>query len=235
MVKDMFCANHTVAHTQARWAGRLSDDCIVNFGKLGEFIERLETRYNPLTEFVFKAHCIDVGVTGFPQGGAGFILSHFACKTALKHRIRVFENLRVWEDQAIGLYLTSQGFPPIGLSSNNFIGHGIALGQLARLDIGAKMPECGSRSQELVKLRAYKCGGFLTPLNDVLFVHMIPYPGWEYLLRLASRIFSAPPWVMWFNGYWGDVKLCQEKNETKRRKLSFWNSRRVKWKSAAWY
>jgi hypothetical protein len=234
MVKNFFCANYTITHTQARWATRLSD-CIVNFGKLGEFIGKLEARYNPLTEFVFKAHCIDVGTTGIPQGGSGFILSRFACQAALKHRIRVFKDFRVWEDQAIGLYLASQGFPPIALAGHNFIGHGIRRGQLARLAMGDKMPNCSSLSAEFQRWRGKKCGRFLTPLNEVIFVHVTPYPGWRRVLNLASRVFNSPPWVLWYNGFMGIPRLCQERNETRRSLSGFWNSPRMPWKSDAWY
>jgi hypothetical protein len=230
---------YTITHTQARWIGRLTDNCIVNFAELGEFIEKLEVRYNPLSEFVLKAHCIDMGLrenrTGIPQGGAGFILSRFACEISLQHRIPVFQNLLVSEDQSIGLYLTSQGFPPIAMAGNNFIGHGLKPDQRIRLAMGNKMPECGSLRAEFLKWRADKCGWFLTPLNEVIFVHEIPYRGWGRLLRLAYGIFHAPFWVLWFNGYFGWPRLCQERNETLFGRLNFWNSPQVKWKSDSWY
>jgi hypothetical protein len=239
MVRYFFCVNYTLKDTRARWMGRLADDTLVNFARLGPFIEKLEARYNPLMEFVFKAHCVDMGAgknhSGIPQGGSGFVLSRFACRIALKHQISMFQKMLVWEDLSIGRYFVSQGFPPVAMAGNNFLGHGAAPDQLHRLAMGKEMPLCVSRMMEFRRWRGDRCGRFLTPVNEIVFVHTMPYPGWERLLNLAWALWNAPPWVLWWNGFWGLPRFCQEKNETIRNRWNFWNSPRVKWRLDAWY
>jgi hypothetical protein len=202
----------------------------VNFHKLGQFIEKLEDRYNPMLEFVFKAHCIQktrMSLT-FPQGGSGFVLSRFACKTVLGHRIPFFKTMLLWEDWSIGEYLRNHGFPPLALAGNNFIGHPPLAWQVRRLENNS-IPSCASLQWALKKRRNHFCASYFTPLNEVVFVHAYPYQGWTRLLKLARNFFNAPPSVLWWNGIEGRAEFCREENETLRELLSFYNTPRVKW------
>jgi hypothetical protein len=219
VVKYFFCANYTVKSTTARWMARLSDDTIVNFAKLGQFIGKLEVEYDPLREFVFKGHCVDPGDfwnhSIFPQGGAGFVLSRFACETALAHRTAIFRQMTLQEDLIIGRYLIENHFSPEAMSCSSFIGHSPKSDQLHLLEMGEKryFPTCGLLIFKEEIVLGDGCGSFLTPLNDVVFVHAIPHPGWKSLLRLAYRYFEAPSWVMWWNGMWGIPKFCKGRKE----------------------
>jgi hypothetical protein len=239
IIKYFFCANYTVGHTRARWMARLADDTIVNFCMLGQFIERLEDRYNPLMEFVFKGHCIDLGdehQMAIPQGGAGFVLSHFACKTVLKHQIPMLKRMLHFEDHSIGRYFTLLDFPAVAMAGNSFVGHPPLQDQLDRLKEGSGMPSCTSvRFEWTLIWRADRCGRFLTPINEIVFVHTTPYLGWDELIKFAMTLFSGPSYIVWWNGFWGYPRFCIERNETVRNLLSFWNSPRKKWTLNDWF
>jgi hypothetical protein len=58
IIKYFFCLNYGIRNTSARWIVRIDDDTLVNFAKLGKYIQALEARHNPLSEFVLKGHCI---------------------------------------------------------------------------------------------------------------------------------------------------------------------------------
>jgi hypothetical protein len=142
---------------------------------------------------------------------------------------------KLLEDLAIGMYLTQQGFPGVAMAGNNFIGHDPRSSQFNRLAMGMNMPECSSLASEWRVYRAGRCGRFFTPLNEVVFLHMHPFHGFPALLKLADAYFNAPPWVMWYNGWWGCPRFCREENVTARNESSFWNSPRVEWKENSWY
>jgi hypothetical protein len=101
-IKYFYCANYTLNHTRARWIARLADDTLVNFAKLGQLMDRLEARYDPLAEFVFRAHCIDYGgmITTYPQVGSGSGLSRFAREISIQHQIPMLKCIRNVEDVA---------------------------------------------------------------------------------------------------------------------------------------
>jgi hypothetical protein len=246
-IKYFYCANYTIHHTRARWIARLADDTLVNFAKLGQFINRLEVRYNPLTEFVLKAHCIDYGfgrLKPYPQGGAGAVLSRHACAISIEHQVSMLRELRLLEDVEIGRYLYSRRFPGIAMAGDNFMGHTPELNEMAMLSKPETMPLCSSvkvqsNTFDLFKRdrrdRSNKCGQFFTPLNEVVFVHAHPWHQLEGLLKYATAYFDAPPWVVWWNPIGGGPKFCKEENATLLDELSFWRSPKVKWGDTSWY
>jgi hypothetical protein len=236
-LRDFVVVNYTLEHTNARWMARVTDDVIINFAKLGQLINRLELRHDPLKEFVLKAQCVDFHERRwwgpYPQGGSGFVLSRFACEISKSHQIPMLRALTSWEDTSIGFYMAQMNVPFMIMAGNNFIGHtpdGYQWGVLSKL---GTMPLCSSIP--LAKLGTNHCGRFLTPLNEVVFVHLWPSPNVDRVIEVAEKYFQAPSWVMWDNSVGGDPKFCREENATVRDQMSFWNSPRVKWGNHSWY
>jgi hypothetical protein len=239
LIRYFFCANYSLRHTAARWVARVADDTIINFANLALLVTRLEGRYDPLTEFVFKGHCVSrdfgYGMIDYPQGGGGFVLSRFACKETVKHQVSLLKQAVYYEDVSIGKYLKEKGFPGIAMASGHLLGHKaypIQWKRLMRLDA---IPLC---NLVLVKRRKEchaRCGGYFEHVNQLVFVHTCPFLGFTRLLKFAHILFQAPSSIMWYNGCYGRPSFCQERNETTQAGLSFWSSPRIEWRPSLWY
>jgi hypothetical protein len=240
LIRYFYCANYTLDHTQARWVARLADDTLVNFAKLRDYFEHLEARYDPVREFVFKAHCIDWAnhILPYPQGGAGAVLSRFACSVSIQHQIPILKGLKpsFLEDVEIGRYLLSHNFPMVALAGDNFVGHVVLENMWNALLNPDTLQQCSTvkvesgswaRGDQPNGRSMSKCGHFFTVLNEVVFLHVCIWRSPQELLDYSAKFFDAPPWVLWWNPQTGFPRFCREENASRRSELSFWKSKKV--------
>jgi hypothetical protein len=211
LIRYFFCATFTLEHTRARWMLRVSDDTVVNFEKLGEFIDSLDARYDALTDFVFKAHCACCWApVHYPQGGAGFVLSRRGCELALEHALAIAESAYIAEDVAIGRYLVQHGVSDDRWASQHFSGHTVPAEEAGRLRERKfpEMPECAS----VWERGDWACIHIISPANNLVFFHMQPGSPLSAVFADAELFFRAPPQVFWWNGNFGAARFCVQRN-----------------------
>jgi hypothetical protein len=207
---------------------RIADDTMINFAKLEKFVICLERRHNPLTEFIFKAHCVQDKRYNFPQGGSGFLFSRFACEVASRHETTLIRE-SVWaEDLSMGAYLAKHGFPVQAMAGGFFLGHRINSVHMSRLRMGAQgisqMPSCSSELDH-----AKGCGEYIAPLNDLIFFHIHAYFSLNEVFSTAEQLFSAPDRVFWWDGTDGYAGFCRQDNLSLIGRASLWDSPRIRW------
>jgi hypothetical protein len=213
MIIYLFCFHYALYHTNAHWIIRLADDTLVNFASLGKMISSLDSQHNPLVDVVFKAHCLDVYLKGrqygyfsFPQGGSGFVVSRHACKLALDDQISILKHIISWDDYSTGYYLHKKGFPSMEMGNSYFIGR---IPQQSHIDrfLRGNLTACTN-----VRDHARNCGKAIAPLRELVFFHLNPFRGMDYLMSLGEKLFNADSRVFWWNGAHGSPGFCIQKD-----------------------
>jgi hypothetical protein len=237
LLKYLFCNRYFLENTFGRWKIRIADDTLVNFRKLGKFISLMEERHNPLTEFVFKAHCISRwGAYIYPQGGSGNLMSRFACNVAVTHTFDFLNYSDLLDDLAVGHYMTVEHrFPGVAIAGGPFSGHTPAEMRFLLASNSSKfskVPSCRFRSR-----REWGCGDYVFRANDLVFLHLWPFAGMQDLFTFGRMLFNAPDDIFMWNKATGIMTLCRE---TDRFVLSLggpslFNTTRVKWANSSWY
>jgi hypothetical protein len=202
LVKYAFCVNYTLNQTNIRWLLRLADDTFVNFAKLGDFIAEKNSKYDPLKEFVFKAHCISWTKWIYAQGGSGFLLSRYGCEIATKHIIPIMSQKIEVEDIVLGTYMRSMGFVPAEMSDGHFLGH-----TPFNLQKFLRTVSYGRDSCAGYKTHAMECGKGISTLNSVVFFHGHTLR-MDEAMRVAEWIFNAKPNIFWWTGVYDRTSLC---------------------------
>jgi hypothetical protein len=225
LIRAVFSVDYFLKHTNARWFVRMTDDTLVNFAKLGSLISQLEARYHPLTDFVFKGHCIDSWNMNYAQGGSGYLLSRYACEQALKHSKPIIKESIMQEDISIGQYIIYRGFPPTEMCCGGFIGHPPDDVESEKLRVPGKMETC-----RFGVVHAEGCGEYFERLNEVVFVHPPVFRDgflMSSLLDVEDKIFHAADDVFWWNGHEGRPGLCRWDNLSMGNRR-YWDSPRIR-------
>jgi hypothetical protein len=208
----------------------------VNFRKLGKFISLMEKRHNPLTEFVFKGHCISRnGEYTYLQGGSGNLMSRFACEVAVARTKDFLSSSELLDDLAVGYYMTGlHGFPGRAMGGGPFSGQSFMRTQQLlkhQRNNFSSVPLCKNRSRE-----DWGCGRYIFPANDLISLHLYPFAGLDVLFFFGSVYFNAPDDIfLWVGPFF--TEFCRE---TDRQLLdhgasSLFITPRVKWGNHSWY
>jgi hypothetical protein len=235
LLKYFFCNKYFVERTRARWKLRIADDTLVNFRKLGKFISLMENRHNPLTEFIFKGHCLAWGEYVYSQGGSGNLMSRFACKVAIAEAVALLNYSDLTDDLSVGHYMTVfRRFPGQAIGGGPFSGHKVMRKRYLlrhKRNNFSSVPLCKNH------LRFdWGCGVYVFPSNDLISLHLFPFAGMENLFTYGRVYFNAPDDIfLWSSPFY--MKLCRE---TDRRLLehgapSLFLNARVKWGNNSFY
>jgi hypothetical protein len=238
IIKYFVSLHYAVHNTSARWVVRIADDTLVNFRKLGTYIDELEARHDPLTEFVLKGHCCNRPTYCYPQGGAGVLMSRFAAETALPHQVSFMQQMTLYDDLAWGKYATEHGVPCRATSDGHFLGHSMDMKLISSLANGQipSMPRCSEVIfQKVIDDSLDLCGRGLSPLNDLVFLHRYPTDSYANIVWVGNITFNARPEVFWWSNAASCAELCYQDNSSMLGRSSYWDKPRTKWGSHSWY
>jgi hypothetical protein len=210
LAKFFFVLNYSLENTSTRWIYRGSDDCFINFPKLWPFLDRLESRYDPLNEVVFLGNCIPAGrpSRSFLQGGSGYLLSRFSASRIAPLAAEAFRQLNETDDILTAWLLDQVGFGAGNATSPAFCGHFFKF-QEYRLDRGdfRGAPRC----PRVMFHDGSSCRPFQSPVNDIIFFHEYhKQPIWQTRHR-AEVAFNLPSVVHWYMAGTRPM-LCMAKN-----------------------
>jgi hypothetical protein len=202
-----FCLNYFLESTSARWFYRGTDDTILNFRLLPLYITDLERHYDPLRQFLVQGNCIIVPWSQFayPQGGAGYLFSRFACEQIAPMARYVLSHGHGAEDNYMGEFLNELNFTGVMVTSDKFFGYTIHEEQREilmtrdydKLPVCPRMPNGGPDG----------CRRFMSPTQNLVFFHQaLPFD--EYYRSLASHVFTTPPSIKWWMVY-HEPELCR--------------------------
>jgi hypothetical protein len=212
--KFFFALDFFLSATSARWMWRGTDDVVINVPALAPLIAAMEERHRPLCEFVAKGNCMTGTSYGeeipFLQGGAGYLLSRFACRQLLPWAKYVQLTGVKEEDAHFGDFLrTEMNISGPDMTSSAFIGYTIRPSEqraLIKKNFTA-LSVCGDRNDGYQGWAG--CGKFRAPLSNVVFFHQhLQFS--KYSVKLAKAVFSAPDWVWWWMTDF-EPNLCRQK------------------------
>jgi hypothetical protein len=212
--KFFFALDFFLSTTSARWMWRGTDDVVINVPRLVPLIAALEERYNPLREFVAKGNCMTGTSYGqeipFLQGGAGYLLSRFACHQLLPWAKYVQLTGVKEEDAHFGDFLrTEMNVSGPDMTSSAFLGYTIhPPGQRALIKKNfTVLGVCGDPNDGYQGWAG--CGKFRAPLSNIVFFHQhLQFS--KYSVKLAKAVFGAPDWVWWWMTDF-EPHLCRHK------------------------
>jgi hypothetical protein len=212
--KFFFALDFFLSTTSARWMWRGTDDVVINVPRLASLISVMEERSNPLREFVAKGNCMTGTSYGqeipFLQGGAGYLLSRFACQQLLPWAKYVQLTGMKEEDAHFGDFLrTEMHVSGPNMTSSAFVGYTIKPSDqraLIKKNFTA-MSVCGDPNEGSPGWEG--CGKFRAPLRNVVFFHQhLQFS--KYSIKLAKAVFRAPDWVWWWMTDY-EPNLCRHK------------------------
>jgi len=196
-VNLFFAIDFFLANTEAAWLLRCTDDAIINFGRLPSFLRELERQCDPRREWVALGNCLVAywRLYPYPQGGAGYLFSRFACEQLGSKAREVLETGSGDEDAIVGALLRGMGHDGQSFTSDAFIGYNFSAEHRPLLR--------GGRYRELPPCPQSPAGGrlgcrkFVAPLNKVAVWHEHASFDEAYV-ALAMGVFNAPDEVMWW-------------------------------------
>jgi hypothetical protein len=204
-VKFFFIMDYILENTTSRWAWRGVDDCFLNFPKLWPFLDFLETRYDPLKDFVFLGHCLNVWTNTFLQGGSGWLLSRFAAARLAPFAESAMRSMKRYDDLEVADLLPKVGYHPVNGTCSVFSGHAFKR-QLAYLGDGnvGKLPRC---PQDIAAFTG-RCPAVLGRARDIIFYHEWPKQPIRLTAKRARITFKISPEVHFYN-HRGRAWLCR--------------------------
>ncbi|EAY21149.1 hypothetical protein TVAG_283190 [Trichomonas vaginalis G3] len=79
-----------VKNTTLRWYFRTTEDSLINVPKFQDFIDELESKYNPLTDIVILGQLCRIDEDfAFIHGGSGWIMSRYAAEMYEKNKEQI--------------------------------------------------------------------------------------------------------------------------------------------------
>jgi hypothetical protein len=193
--KFFFSLRFFLLNTTARWFYRAIDDSIINFEKLGTFLQNLERKKNPLQDWVFLGNCVRNDPWAFPQGGSGVLISRAAVRV-LEPLCRQFIGTMMQpEDVAFQPFLESLNVSMWSITSPNFCGHRFEDDDLGKMRRGAwqELKDCPPKEGR----SGEKCRPFLSPISDIVFYH--EWMGEFFsIFDNAKAVFATDRRVTWY-------------------------------------
>jgi hypothetical protein len=202
--KFAFALRFFVKETDSRWLFRGTDDTVINFRELEYLLADLESRHDPLQDFVFLGNCLAANRThAYPQGGSGYLLSRHAAERLNAIMVPFVLSMSKYEDLAFTVIPKMAGLSYADMASGAFCGHMFPKWQSDR--IAARQfafPRCVRKTR-----LDWPCPPTKSPVRRIVFYH-------EYLGKFADlfdnaeMFFNANPSLMW----WVDANLpriCQ--------------------------
>jgi hypothetical protein len=159
--KFIFALRFFLLHTHHRWFWRGTDDAIINFAKLPNFVEFLDRTYNPLTETVILGNCIGKDRESFLQGGSGWVLSRRAAERVEALRWAWVPRIDHADDVRFTRVLDRLNVSLANATSPFFLGH----------DLYFNGETIAGDCPGLATIKNPPCAPFLVPLQDVVFFH----------------------------------------------------------------
>jgi hypothetical protein len=210
LAKYFFAFNYVIGETKARWIYRGADDTMVDIALLRQYINKLNRRYDPLSEVVVRGHCISVSGHQYPQGGSGVILSRRAVEKIAPMGLSVLTGMNQYEDIQFGLVLRR-------------IGVNIETEAECRAFIGTPFTDSDRRALEAQDFSflpkcpdnpcpSCPCTRFLAPLRQVIFTHTLNWYPFQQRLAVSRGASNAPRNVYWHHRDALYPSLCRLEN-----------------------
>jgi hypothetical protein len=192
--KFFFAIAYFLENSMARWMFRGTDDTVINFDRLPSYLDKLEERFNPETDFVFRGNCVTYKVR-YPQGGSGYLLSRQAARALRPHGWYFFRKMRIEEDMTFGRFLLYFGMEMYNVTDEAFSGHYFGNESIGIVD---------SRRYEELELcpdpEAFAkvgCRPYVAPVREIVFYHEWFGSGVQ-AFKHARSLFSSDPRVHWW-------------------------------------
>ena len=206
--KRAFSADYFLNTGRAKWLIVLTDDVIIDVKKLNNYVEFLESEYgDPMKTQILEGNCIGRNrVYTFIQGGSGFIMSYKSAEVFSAFSKKWVSETTLPDDVHFSLAIQRMGLDIKKCTSNKFIGH-----QLQNYYNDILIKKEYYKLEDCTEMRNDPyCGSFLSPLNDLIFLHQSPNP--ESTSILAKAIFDGiPNNILWYQEA-DTVKICKKKN-----------------------
>jgi hypothetical protein len=199
-VKDNFAFNYHAEESDADWMIRATDDLMINFDRLADYMHNLSSQYNPQKEIVIRSNCVDFYGVLYPQGGSGAIFSRAASQKLARGHRRMTSLWREAEDITLGNYINANAMPMFTTADPAFLGLGWRSTEELAERIAVQNETCPPP-----RIKDERCvRPFVTPLRDVVFYHG---PWAEF--NVAKMVFAMNRTVMWYTGNNWRVRLCR--------------------------
>jgi hypothetical protein len=192
--KFFFSMGFFLQNSTARWLFRGTDDTVINFERLPEYIFSLEERFDPEKDFVFRGNCVHF-VWDFPQGGSGYLLSRAAVRTMEPHGRRFIRTMKWTEDMTFKSFLKTFGVKMFDVTDEAFCGH--YFGDKIMANVVARRYDSFKPCPDPAKIEKTECRPYVSPVNRIVFYHEWAGRG---LLGFAHgrSLFSSAPILGWW-------------------------------------
>jgi hypothetical protein len=211
--KFVFALRFFLQNSDAGWFWRGTDDAVVHFQNLPNFVAYLDDKYDPLKEIVVLGNCIDRDeehggrvYRGFLQGGSGWVLSRRAAELVERMGWTWVPEIDWADDVIFTRVLERLNLSVFNGTSEFFLGHDAKDWDRFQIENPGGLPVC-PRAEER---NAVRCRKFTSPLRDLVFWHR----QWDQMgprMDDAEAMFRAPPNVhFWMDA--SDTRLCLAEN-----------------------
>jgi hypothetical protein len=182
--KDFFAFAFHV-ESRVNWMLRITDDTVINFQRLPDYVRALDRQYDATVDQVVRSNCLNFYGTRYPQGGSGALFSLAASTKLAPGLEEMIGGWREAEDISLGTYIDNKGIPMTDTADPAFIGLGWTSSEefmVAWQNVSAPCPV-----QTLGRLR------------DVVFYHA---QGWRPetgdAQKITTLVYNAAPNVLYY-------------------------------------
>jgi hypothetical protein len=208
--KCLFALRIFLRETTFSWFWRGTDDAIINWDNVPEFMRTLSVRYFARKDPVILGHCISSPAgKGFIQGGSGWLISRRAAEMLEPLWGEWVSGMNWSDDWSFPDYMNRFNLDVWNSTSEFFLGHDIKHGDSAALSSKNynSLPDCRPFDQLPQKF----CRQFTAPLRNVVFFHEQLTPDFNInpTLEKSQLAFAAPSTVHFYMEE-ADVRLCKQ-------------------------
>jgi hypothetical protein len=205
-MKDVFAFNYHAEESNASWMIRATDDMVINFDLLPEYLRDLQNRYDPNTDVVIRSHCLQFNDKLYPQGGSGAIFSRAASVLLSRDTQGMIANWIESEDITLGNYIEKKGIEMVSTIDPHFLGLGWGTVEAFEQRIQTVSDVC--EPPDPTRTDCVRC--FVAPLREVVFYHSEGSgSGMDIHHEVSRRVFNAHHSIMWYPGdRWAAPELC---------------------------
>jgi hypothetical protein len=192
--KFFFAIRYFLESTDARWFFRGIDDTFINFMALPGYVERLEERFDPRRDFVFRGNCVTEAFE-FPQGGSGYVISRAAARVMAPHGRRFLRDMHRADDLNFRFFLAQFGVNMTDITDEAFCGHYFGDENIQRM----RKREYSSFDlcPTVATIKRNECRPFVSPVRDIVFYH--EWNGRENeTIENSKHLFSSDPVLQWW-------------------------------------